>query len=421
MNRHIVIIGAGQAGAQAALTLREADFPGRITLIGEEAYPPYQRPPLSKAFLAGELARERLFFRPAEAYAKLNISLMLNTRVDAIERETRQILLQNGERLGYDRLLIATGTRARIADIPGAGKSGVFYLRSLDDSVAISNALQPGKKLAIIGGGYIGLEIAAIASKRGIHTTILEAQDRILKRVTAEPVAEFLHRIHQRNGVDIQTGTQIESIDGDENTYTIRYSRESRPGPASHGTDSLETDCIIIGIGAEPRVELAADAGLETDNGILVNQYAQTSDPNIFAAGDCTNPPNALVGENIRLESVQNAIEQAQTAALNLSGENPRYAATPWFWSDQYDIKLRIAGLSHHFDETVLRGNPDDNVFSLFYLRKGILVAVDTINDAPTFMAAKQLIAQQRQIPKDVLADTGQKLKKLGITPSTRL
>ena len=413
MSEHIIIIGAGQAGAQAALTLREANFPGRITLIGEEAYPPYQRPPLSKAFLAGELDRERLFFRPADAYARLNISLMLNTRVDAIERGARQVLLQNGERLGYDRLLIATGTRARIADIPGAEKSGVLYLRSLDDSVAISNALRPGKRLTIVGGGYIGLEIAAIASKKGIHTTILEAQDRILKRVTAEPVAEFLHQIHRRNGVDIQTGTQIESIDGDKNACTVRCSKESRLGPASHEADSFETDCIVIGIGADPRVELAADAGLETDNGILVNQYAQTSDPNIFAAGDCTNHPNALVGENIRLESVQNAIEQAQTAALNLAGENARYTATPWFWSDQYDIKLRIAGLSHHFDETVLRGNPDDNIFSLFYLQKGALVAVDTINDAPTFMAAKQLIAQQRQIPKDILADTEQKLKKL--------
>ena len=419
MSEHIVIIGAGQAGAQAALTLREANFPGRITLIGEEAYPPYQRPPLSKAFLAGELERERLFFRPADAYAQLNISLMLNTRVDAIERDARQLLLQNGEHLGYDRLLIATGTRARIAGIPGAEKSGVLYLRSLDDSVAISNALRPGKRLTIVGGGYIGLEIAAIALKKGIHTTILEAQDRILKRVTAEPVAKFLHQTHQRNGVDIQTGTQIESIDGGEHTYTVRCNKESRTEPASHEASSFETDCIVIGIGAEPRVELAVDAGLETDNGILVNEYAQTSDPNIFAAGDCTNHPNTLVGENIRLESVQNAIDQAQTAALNLAGENTQYAATPWFWSDQYDIKLRIAGLSHHFDETVVRGNPDDNSFSLFYLRKGVLVAVDTINDAPTFMAAKQLIAQQRQIPKDILADTGQKLKKLGDYPST--
>ena len=414
MSEHIIIIGAGQAGAQAALTLREANFPGRITLIGEEAYPPYQRPPLSKAFLAGEFERERLFFRPAEAYAQLDISLMLDTRVDAIERDAQQVLLQNGERLGYNRLLIATGTRARIAGIPGAEKNGIFYLRSLDDSVAISNVLRPGKTLTIIGGGYIGLEIAAIASKKGIRTTILEAQDRILKRVTAEPVAEFLHQIHLRNGVDIQTNMQIESITGDENVYTVRHNGKSRLESASHEADSFETDCIVIGIGAEPRVELAADAGLETDNGILVNQYAQTSDPNIFAAGDCTNHPNALVGENIRLESVQNAIEQAQTAALNLAGETTRYAATPWFWSDQYDIKLRIAGLSQHFDETVLRGNPDNNIFSLFYLRKGILAAVDTINDAPTFMATKQLIAQQRRIPKDVLADTGRKLKKLG-------
>ena len=262
MSQNIVIIGAGQAGAQAALTLREADFPGCITLIGEEAYPPYQRPPLSKAFLAGELERERLFFRPAEAYAQLNISLMLNTRVDAIERDTQQILLQNGERLGYDRLLITTGTRARIANIPGAEKSGVFYLRSLADSVAISNALLPGKTLTIIGGGYIGLEIAAIASKKGIRTTILEAQDRILKRVTAEPVAEFLHQIHMRNGIDIRTGTQIESIAGNENGYTVRCSQGSRSGSTSHQADSFETDCIVIGIGAEPRVELAADAGL---------------------------------------------------------------------------------------------------------------------------------------------------------------
>lgn len=413
MSEHIIIIGAGQAGAQAALTLRETGFPGGITLIGEEAYPPYQRPPLSKAFLAGELERERLFFRPSEAYAQLNISLMLNTRVDAIERDSQQVLLQNGERLGYDRLLIATGTRARIAGIPGAEKSGALYLRSLDDSIAISNALRSGKTLTIIGGGYIGLEIAAIASKRGIRTTILEAQDRILKRVTAEPVAEFLHQIHLSNGVDIQTNTQIESITGNETGCIIRCSRVPRSGAASDEMDSLETDCIVIGIGAEPRVELAADAGLQTDNGIVVNQYAQTSDPNIFAAGDCTNHPNALVGENIRLESVQNAIEQAQAAALNLVGENAPYAATPWFWSDQYDVKLRIAGLSHHFDETVLRGNPDDNIFSLFYLRKGVLVAVDTINDAPTFMATKQLIAQQQRIPKDILADTKQKLKKL--------
>ena len=418
MSEHIIIIGAGQAGAQAVLTLREANFSGRITLIGDEAHPPYQRPPLSKAFLSGDIERDRLFFRPADAYAQLDVSLMLNMRVDSIERDARKILLQNGERLDYDKLLLATGTKARAANIPGAKKNNIFYLRSLDDSIAIADALQPGKTLAIIGGGYIGLEIAAIASKKGLHTTVLEAQDRILKRVTAEPIAEFLHQTHQSKGVNIETGIQIESITGDENAHTIRYAKVPHLEQALHGVASFEANCIVVGVGAEPRVELARDAGLKTDNGIVVNQYAQTSDPNIFAAGDCTNHPNALVGENIRLESVQNAIEQAQAAALNLTGANTPYIATPWFWSDQYDIKLRIAGLSHHSDETILRGNPNSNTFSLFYLREGVVVAVDTINDAPTFMAAKHLIAQQQRIPKNILADTSQKLKKLLKSPS---
>lgn len=403
MNGSTVIVGAGQAGAQAALDLRDAGFEGSITLIGEEPYPPYQRPPLSKAFLAGELERSRLFFRPEELYARQNISMLLNTRATAIDRAAKRVHLRGKEPVAYDQLLLATGSRERRVQLPGADKDKIFYLRGLDHSLALGKELRPGAKLVIMGGGYIGLEIASIAVKQGSKVTVLEAEERVLARVTAAPVAAYLTQAHQSRDVVIRTGTKVTRFLGKQSVQTVVCE------DGSH----IDADLVVIGIGADPSVEIAAEAGLEVDNGIVVDEYGRTSDTHIFAAGDCTNHPNSLLGERLRLESVQNALDQGRAVAHVMAGGNDPYIDIPWFWSDQYDIKLRIAGISRGYDETVLRGDPETGSFSLCYLREGILIAADTINEATDYMAAKHLIARRASIPKEILADTTQKLKKL--------
>ena len=403
--RRIVIIGAGQAGAQAALELRQAGFDGAVTLVGEEPYPPYQRPPLSKAFLAGEMERERLFFRPEELYAKQDIRLLQGARAVAVACDESKVRLQDGTALDYDRLLLATGTRERRARLPGAEQEGVFYLRGLDHSLALGRVLRPGTRLVIMGGGYIGLEIAAVARKKGLEVAVLEAEERVLARVTAAPVSAFVTRAHRAAGVDVRTGAKVARLLGEGKVCGVECEDGTR----------LEADAVVIGIGAVPAVELAEAAGLAVDNGIVVDECGRATregrwSGEIFAAGDCTNHPNALLGGRLRLESVQNALDQGRAVARVMAGGEEPYDAVAWFWSDQYDIKLRIAGISRGYDQTVLRGTPEAGAFSLFYLREGVVIAADTVNEAKDFMAAKQLIAKKARVAAEALADKERKL-----------
>ena len=410
MKERIVIIGAGQAGAQAALELRQAGFSGAITLVGEEAYPPYQRPPLSKAFLAGEMQLERLFFRPEETYAQHNIRLLTGKRAISIARREKQVCLQDGTNLAYDLLLLTTGARERRTHLPGAEQEGVFYLRGLEHSRALGKLVRArGGRLVIVGGGYIGLEIAAVARKKGMEVAVLEAEQRVLARVTAAPVAEFFTRAHRAEGVVIHTAAKVARFVGNGTVTAVECEDGTR----------LEADAVVVGIGAVPEVMLAKEAGLEVDDGIVVDAWGRTSDGDIFAAGDCSNHPSILFGGRLRLESVQNALDQGRAVARVMAGdaggagENAPYDAVPWFWSDQYDIKLRIAGIARGRDESVLRGNPETGAFSLWHLRDGVVIAADTINEATDFMVAKQLIARCMRVGRKTLSDRGRKLKEL--------
>ena len=379
---HIVIVGAGQAGAQTIITLRQGGFDGDITLIGEEKELPYQRPPLSKKFLSGEMPAERLFFRPAEYYEKENITVKLSCRAETINRGAQTITLDCGETLSYDKLMLSVGSRPRPLPLDGADRPNVFAVRGIADIEAMMPHFKAGKKLIIIGGGYIGLETAAVAQKMGLQTTVLEAMDRVLARVTDPQISEFYQSLHRDEGVKMRIGTGVEGFEFDELVTGVKL---------SDGT-SLEADLVVVGIGILPNVEMARDAGLDVDNGIVVNEFAQTSDPHIYAGGDCTLHPNALLGRTLRLESVQNAIEQGKAAAMHMLGDGKPYAEIPWFWSDQYDVKLQTVGLSGSHDRTVLRGDPATRSFALFYFEGDRLIAMDAINRAAEFMVARKLV-----------------------------
>ena len=394
-SKHIVIVGGGQAAAQAILTLRQKKFDGRITLVGEEDLPPYQRPPLSKKYLAGELDRERLFLRPRSFYEKNGVELRLGVRAEELNPDGRRVRLDDGRTLEYDGLLLATGSRVRRLDIPGSDLPGIHYVRDVADVDAITESVQPGKRLVVVGAGYIGLEVSAVAVTRGLEVTVLEAVDRVMARVVCPEVSQFYFDYHTRSGVDIRCGTMIGGFIGDECVEAV----------ATADGEQIPCDLAIVGIGIEPVVELASSAGLTCENGIRVDEYARTDDEPIVAAGDCTNHPSRLYGRRIRLESVQNAIDQAKAAAVSLLGGDQPYDTVPWFWSDQYNLKLQIAGLSQHHDQVVLRGDPDANGFAAFYLGDGNLLAVDAVNSPKEFMLGKRLIMQRAAPAPERLAD----------------
>lgn len=402
-SQHIVIVGGGQAAAQAILTLRQKKFEGRITLVGEEDLPPYQRPPLSKKYLAGELARERLFLRPLAFYGKNGVELRLGVRAEEIEPGSRRVRLDDGRRLDYDGLLLATGSRVRRLQIPGSELPGIHYVRDVADVDAITESVEPGKRLVVVGAGYIGLEVSSVAVTRGLNVTVLEAVDRVMARVVCPEVSRFYHDYHTRSGVDIRCGTTIERFIGDRKLEAVAAGNGAR----------IPCDLAIVGIGIEPVVELASNAGLTCENGIRVDEFARTDDKAVAAAGDCTNHPSRLYGRRVRLESVQNAIDQAKIAAMSLLGEDRPYDTVPWFWSDQYDLKLQIAGLSQHHDQVVLRGEPSSNSFAAFYLRDGKLQAVDAVNSPKEFMLGKRLIMQRAAPPAEQLADPASDLAGL--------
>jgi len=395
-DEHAVIVGASHAGAQLAAALRQGGWEGKISMVGAEALPPYHRPPLSKGYLAGEKHADELLIRPASFYEKSAIDLALGNRVTAIDRAGKCIRLHDGGSIPYTKLALATGARVRTLSLPGGELDGVFYLRDLADVDRIKAYVGPGKSAVIIGGGYIGLETAASLRALSMEVTVLEALPRVLQRVTAPEVSEFYSRVHREEGVTIVTDAAVQALEGDRDVRGVLLADGTR----------IDADIVIIGVGVIPATELAEDAGLEVDNGIVVDEFARTSDPDIVAAGDNTNHFNPIYGRRLRLESVQNATDQAKTAAATLCGKLEAYNALPWFWSDQYDLKLQIAGLSQGFNRVVMRGaSASGRSFAAFYFDGDRLLAVDAVNRPKEFMAVRRALAQGHIADPDKLAD----------------
>ena len=394
MTSTIAIVGAGHAAGQAIVSLRQYGHTGPIVLIGEEPYLPYQRPPLSKKFLAGELELERLYVKPPQFYVDKDVDVRLGARVAAIEVETRQLRLADGSLVAWDQLLLTLGSRVREMRVPGVDLPGVHYLRTIDDVHAIQPAFVPDRKLVVVGGGYIGLEVAAIARSHGLDVTVVEMADRLLARVVCPEISAHYRALHEGAGVRLLLNTAVSGFAGNGHVNRVITS-----------SGELEADLVIIGIGIVPVTDIAEAAGLTCDDGISVDAHARSSHADIFAAGDCTRHPNSIFGRALRLESVHNALEQARTAAASLCGEAKPYDQVPWFWSDQYDTKLQIAGLSTNYDQVVLRGVPASGSFCACYLREGRLQALDAINSPRDFMQAKSLLARLPLMDQLRLAD----------------
>lgn len=403
-DQHCVIIGASHAAASMGATLRQEGWDGRITLVGEENRLPYHRPPLSKAYLCGDKDADALFIRPQAFYEAQGIELRLGVRAERIDRESRRVLLSDGGSLDYSHLGLLTGALPRRISLPGSELKGVHYLRDIRDVSAIRAEVTPGKSAVIVGGGYIGLETAASLRSAGMQVTVLEAMSRVLQRVTAPEVSAFFTRVHGEEGVTIVTDTTVSAFNGRDALTSVT---------CSDGRE-FAADLAIIGIGVIPDTALAEAAGLEVNDGIVVDEFARTSDAHILAAGDCTHHYNPVYDRWLRLESVQNANEQARIAAKTVAGNPVAYTALPWFWSDQYDIKLQIAGLSAGYDEVVLRGDArTGRSFSLFYLQSGRLIAADAINRPKDFMAAKRAVVAGCTPDPAALADESVDLKIL--------
>ena len=377
-----IIIGAGQAGLQTIISLRQGGYEGDITLIGDEAFLPYQRPPLSKAYLSGKMERDRLFLKPDNFFADNNVTVKLDTRVETLDRTAKSVTLHDGAILAYDKLVFATGSRPRLLDLPGRELGNIFDLRGMADIDAMQPHFIAGKKLVVIGGGYIGLEAAAVAADMGLSVTVLEAAPRLLARVAEPEISAFYDRIHKDHNVTIVTESRIQGFAGDGDVSGVSMA-DGRV---------IEADLVITGIGILPNIELAEAAGLDIDNGIVVNDLGQSSDADIFAAGDCTYHPNNVLGRTLRLESVPNAIEQGKAVASAICGAPKPYHQVPWFWSDQYDVKLQIAGVPLEVDKKVLRGDDTTNSFAWFYFTGDKLTGVTAVNRPAEFMAGRMLI-----------------------------
>ncbi|MEP6343842.1 MAG: FAD-dependent oxidoreductase [Maricaulaceae bacterium] len=402
MKRSIVIIGASHAAAQASVSLRQGGFDGAITVIGDETDLPYHRPPLSKDFLSGNKELDEILIRPASVYETANIEMKLGTRVETIDRAAKTVLTDGGETLSYDKLLLTTGARIRRLPVPGEGLDGVFYLRDTQDVRAIKAQVKAGRKAVIIGGGYIGLETAASLKKQKMDVTVLEAMPRILQRVTAPIMSEFYKKIHSEEGVNILEGVMASEIKQTDNGLSVHTSCEQ----------SFDADMVIIGIGVIPNIELAEAVGLDTGNGIEVNEFCQTSDPDIYAAGDVTWHLNVIYDRHIRLESVPNATEQGKVVANHINGKPKPYNSLPWFWSDQFDLKLQIAGLSTGYDDIVIRGDIEGSrSFAAFYFKGETLLAVDAVNAPREFMLARMTLSKGMSLDKNLLGDTEVDLK----------
>ena len=380
----IVIVGGGHAAGQAAASIRQEGFDAELILIGAEPHIPYQRPPLSKQYLAGEQPLDKVLLRPEKFYVVRTIDLRTGITVENIDRDGQFVACSDGSLVAYDQLLLATGSRALRPDLPGIDLGGIHTLRSIADVDKIRTDMENASHLVIIGGGYIGLEVASVAKSKDMQVTILEMEDRILQRVTHPAMSTFYHELHRAKGVNIKTSSRVTAFVGDGWVNEV---------VCADGT-SVDADLVIVGVGVVPNVELAAEAGLACDNGIVVDERCATGDSAIFAAGDCTNHPNKLLDRRLRLESVPNAMEQSRVAASNLTGGDKKYASIPWFWSDQYDLKLQMVGFSSDADESITRGVPETHEFAMFHYKSGKIIAAEAVNSPREFLVAKQLIGK---------------------------
>lgn len=392
----VVIAGGGQAGAQAAISLRQAGYEGNLKIFSDENYLPYQRPPLSKAYLKGDFEQERLFLKPPNWYLENYIELELQSKITKIDRGERSVLCQNGSVVTYDALILATGSRPRPLSVSGSDLKNIFDLRQIEDADLIRSNATPGKQLLIVGGGYIGLEAAATAKKLGLEVTIVEMEERVLQRVTAPVISDFFTKVHEKHGVKILTNTRLDHFEGKNGVVSTAIFAD--------GTE-IPCDLVLVGIGIIPNTELASESGLSCDNGILVDKDARTDDPRVFAIGDVANRLLIHYGRRGRLESVHNAIEQGKLAAAAILGTPRPTEDCPWFWSDQFNIKLQIVGLSQGYDEYVIRGEEEKNKFAVFYLKNGRLISTDAINAPAEFLVSKKLIISGVNVVSSELED----------------
>ncbi len=396
-----VVIGAGQAGGRAVEAMRATGFAGRIQLVGAEAHVPYERPPLSKKLLTGDVGPQSTYLHDAAFYDDQRIELRLGVEAVAIDREARSVRLSSGETLAYDKLLLTTGSRVRRLSIPGATLPGVHYLRHMDDCLAIRARLGEGVRLVVIGGGYIGLEAAASARTRGCAVTVLEAASLVMNRVVAPEIGRFYEDLHRANGVDIRTGVKVQEFTGAGRVEAVVCD-----GGVTHAADF-----VIVGVGVEADAGLAEAAGLVVDNGIVVDCYGRSSDQHIFAAGDVANQPNEALGRRLRLESWQNAQNQAIAVARVMCGGSNPYQELPWFWSDQYGLNVQMLGLPEDWDRLVIRGNMASHKFTAFYLRDRALVGANAVNSPRDLRFARRLMEQGARPDPAALADPNIPLK----------
>jgi 3-phenylpropionate/trans-cinnamate dioxygenase ferredoxin reductase subunit len=382
----VVIIGAGQAAAQLVQSLRQGGYKEPIRMIGDEPYAPYQRPPLSKKFLTERPPAETLYFRPEKFWSDQGVTTNFGVPVLSIDRAGKRVVLKDGD-AAYDTLMIATGTRARDLPVPGAGLDGVFSLRRIDDVRRLRGPLDEARRIVIVGAGYIGLEVAAVARGEGREVTVLEAEDRVMKRVTSPVISNFMQDFHRGRGVDIRLGARLAAIEGGAKVAQVKLADGSE----------LPADLVLLAVGARPNDDLAAAAGLACQDGVVVDEHGCTADPSIHAAGDCTRFPSARYGRKLRLECVQNAIDQAKAVAGAILGKPQRYDPVPWFWSDQYELKLQMAGISEGYDDAQTVGEVATAHFSVEYRKGGRLIAVDAVNDGRAYMSGRKRIAEETQ------------------------
>ena len=400
----VVVVGGGQAGGQAVDSLRREGFEGEVILVTAEDHAPYQRPPLSKDYLAGRYGLDRVLLRPETFYAENSIELMTRTRVSSIDLGARRVEFAGGDTLGYDRLLLATGSRVRRLDaLPGADLEGVMYLRTVEDSDRIRAAMEGAESVAVVGGGYIGLEVASVAVASGRSAVVLEALPRLLSRVATVELAEFYAELHRSRGVDLRLGAAVAEFRGEGGAV--------RSVGLADGGD-VPADLVVVGIGIEPVDDLARAAGIDCDNGITVDARCATSAPGVFAAGDCTCHPNAFFGRRVRLESVPNAMEQGRVAAAAMLGRDRTYDSEPWFWSDQHGVRLQMAGLSEGADRSVTRGTPGES-FITFHLRDGVVIGADAVDSVREFIFCRRLVAARARPDPAQLADGSIPVKTL--------
>jgi len=403
MSETILIVGAGHAGGRAAQALRAAGFAGRVVLIGEENYPPYERPPLSKELIVTDAGLEKARLHDPAYYEQNKIELKLGAPAEAIDRAGKRVKV-GSEWLAYDRLMLTTGARVRKVPIPGVELPGFFYLRDFNDTQAIRARLRPGVRAVVIGGGFIGLETAASAVKRGATVTVLEVADRLMGRAVAPEIGAWFAELHKKKGVDVRLAVRIKAIEGAGKVERV----------VLDGAEPIPADIVVAGIGIVPNVELAAVAGLEVGNGIVVDEFGRTSDPAICAAGDCALQPNAFLGRKLRLESYQNAQDQAMAVARNMIGEPKAYEDSLWVWSDQHDVNLQMTGAPEGYDKLVWRGDPASGAFMVFYLKDGRIVAINTVNLGREMKPAQRLMQSKKTFDPTQLADPNVKLLRLG-------